>query len=35
MGGFEGILNLPGMSGLKEKVEKSLENEDVFKNKKP
>ena len=35
MGGFEGILKyLPGMSGLKEKVEKSLENEDVFKKQK-
>ena len=35
MGGFEGILKyLPGMSGLKEKVEKSLENEDIFKKQK-
>ena len=35
MGGFEGILKyLPGMSGLKEKVEKSIENEDVFKKQK-
>ena len=30
MGGFESILKyLPGMSGLKEKVEKSLQNEDI------
>ena len=35
MGGFEGIIKyLPGMSGLKEKVEKSLQNEDVFKKQK-
>jgi signal recognition particle subunit SRP54 len=35
MGGFEGILKyLPGMSGLKEKVEKSLQNEDIFKKQK-
>ncbi len=35
MGGFESILKyLPGMSGLKEKVEKSLQNEDVFKKQK-
>ena len=35
MGGFEGIIKyLPGMSGLKEKVEKSLQNEDIFKKQK-
>ena len=35
MGGFEGILKyLPGMSGMKEKVEKSLQNEDIFKKQK-
>ena len=35
MGGFESIIKyLPGMSGLKEKVEKSLENEDIFKKQK-
>ena len=35
MGGFEGIIKyLPGMSGLTDKVEKSLQNEDVFKKQK-
>ena len=35
MGGVEGILKyLPGMSGMKEKVEKSLQNEDIFKKQK-
>ena len=35
MGGIQGFLKyLPGMSGLKEKVEQSMENSDIFKSKK-
>ena len=35
MGGIQGFLKyLPGMSGLKEKVEQSMENNDIFKSKK-
>ena len=34
MGGIQGFLKyLPGMSGLKEKVEQSMENNDIFKSK--
>ena len=35
MGGIQGFLKyLPGMSGLKEKVEQSMENSDIFKKQK-
>jgi len=35
MGGIQGFLKyLPGMSGLKEKVEQSIENSDIFKKQK-
>ena len=35
MGGIQGFLKyLPGMSGLKEKVEQSMENNDIFKKQK-
>jgi signal recognition particle subunit SRP54 len=35
MGGIESMLKyLPGMSGLKDKVEKSIQNEDIFKKQK-
>ena len=35
MGGIQGFLKyLPGMSGLKEKVEQSMENNDILQSKK-
>ena len=35
MGGVQGFLKyLPGMSGLKEKVEQNVENNDIFKKQK-